>query len=88
MESFELEIYERTLPFDSASGSFSVVEDGVGTIATFAIEYDLKAYVPLNAEKVYRQNREKLLPLILAGLKHYVEKREPMPMPERANIAG
>ncbi len=82
-ESIKLEIYEGTIPFDNATGSLSVVDDGDGTIATVAIEYDLKSDVPVDPQEIERQNREELLPLVLAGLKQYVETGEPMPMPEQ-----
>ena len=83
-EGYTLDIYEGTVPFASAQGSLSLVDDGDGTIVTFAIEYDLKADVPVDPQEVERQNREDLFPLILASLKHYVETGEPMPMPEAA----
>ena len=83
-EGYTLDIYEGTVPFASAQGSLSLVDDGDGTIVTFAIEYDLKADVPVDPQEVERQDREDLFPLILASLKHYVETGEPMPMPEAA----
>ena len=83
-EGFTLDIYEGTVPFASAHGTFSLVDDGDGTLATLMLEYDLKADVPVDPEEVERQNREDLFPLVLAGLKHYVETGEPMPMPEAA----
>jgi hypothetical protein len=58
------------------------VDEGDGTIVTVALEYDLKADVTMDPQEIERQNREELLPLVLAGLKHYVETGEPMPMPE------
>ena len=81
-ESFKLELPEGTIPFDNATGSYSLVDDGDGTIVTIALEYDLKADVTMDPQEIERQNREELLPLVLAGLKHYVETGEPMPMPE------
>lgn len=81
-ESFKLDIYEGTVPFESATGGFVLADDGDGTIATVTIEYDLKADVPVDPQEIERQNREELVPLILASLKHYVETGEPMPMPE------
>jgi len=81
-ESFKLEIYEGSVPFDNATGSVSLVDDGDGTIVTFALEYDLKADVSLDPQEVERQNREELFPLVLAALKHYVETGEPMPIPD------
>ena len=87
-ESFKLEIYEGTIPFDNATGTVSLVDDGDGTIVTLAFEYDLKADVSLDPQEVERQNREELFPLVLAGLKHYVETGEPMPTPEAADTSG
>ena len=83
-EAFTLDIYEGTVPFASATGGYSLVDDGDGTIVTVAIEYELKPDVPVDPQEVERQNREELFPLVLAGLKHYVETGEPMPMPEAA----
>jgi len=83
-ETITLEIYEGTVPFTTATGSFSLVEDGDGTITTLALEYDLKADVPVDPQEVERQNSEESLPMVLAGLKHYVETGEPMPTPEAA----
>ena len=81
-ESFKLELTEGTIPFDNATGSYSLVDYGDGAIVTTALEYDLKADVTMDPQEIERQNREELLPLVLAGLKHYVETGEPMPMPE------
>ncbi len=83
-EAFTLDIYEGTVPFASAHGRYSLVDDGDGTIVTLAIEYDLKSDVPVDPQEVERQNREELFPLVLASLKQYVETGEPMPMPEAA----
>ena len=83
-EAYTLEIYEGTVPFGSAFGSISLVDDGDGTLVALTLEYDLKADVPVDPKEVERQNREDLFPLVLAGLKHYVETGEPMPMPEAA----
>ena len=83
-EAFTLDIYEGTVPFASAHGGYSLVDDGDGTIVTVALEYDLKADFPGDPQEVERQNREELFPLVLASLKQYVETGEPMPMPEAA----
>ncbi len=83
-EAFTVDIYEGTVPFAfPANGTLSLVDDGVGTIVNLAIEYDLKADVPVDPQEVERQNSEELFPLVLAGLKHYVETGEPMPIPEQ-----
>lgn len=83
-EALTLEIYDGTVPFASASGRLSLVDDGDGTLVALTLEYDLKADAPVDPQEVERQNREDLFPLVLAGLKHYVETGEPMPMPEAA----
>ncbi len=83
-EAFTLDIYEGTVPFASAHGGYSLVDDGDGTLVTGALEYDLKSDVPVDPQEVERQNREELVPLLLASLKQYVETGEPMPMPEAA----
>ena len=81
-EAVALEITEGTVPFASARGSMSLSEDGDGTIVTLALEYELKSDTPVDPQQVERENREDLFPLVLAGLKHYVETGEPMPIPE------
>ncbi len=84
-EGFTLDHYEGTTPFISANVTMSLVDDGDGTTAKSVLEYELKADVPVDPQEVERQNREELLPLIMAALKHYVETGEPMPMPEAAD---
>ena len=81
-EALTMDIYEGTVPFASYHGGYSLVDDGDGTIVTGAIEYDLKSDAPVDPQEVERQNREEVLPLLLASLKQYVETGEPMPMPE------
>ena len=83
-EGFTLDIYEGTVPFTSANGTLSLVDDGDGTTVHFALEYELKADIPVDPQEVERQNRDELFPVTMAGLKHYVETGEPMPMPEAA----
>ncbi|MCI0818430.1 MAG: SRPBCC family protein [Chloroflexi bacterium] len=80
-EAFTLEISGGTVPFASAKGTMSVSEDGDGTIVTLALDYELKSDIPVDPQELERENREDLLPLVLAGLKHYVETGKPLPMP-------
>ena len=82
-DAYALEIYEGTVPFERSSGSFAVkdAEQDAATV-TFTFEYELKADTPVAPQEVERQNREEMIPTILAGLKHYVETGEPMPMPD------
>ncbi len=47
--------------------------EGEGTIASFTVEYELKPDAPVSPEEVESQNREELIRVVLAGLKHYVE---------------
>ena len=83
-EAYTTEFYEGTVPFASYHGGYSLVDDGDGTIVTGVIEYDLKSDVPVDPQELERQNREELLPLLLASLKQYAETGEPMSMPEAA----
>ena len=87
-EAFTLDICEGTVPFASAHGGYSLVDDGDGTLVALTLEYDLKADVPVDPKEVERQNREDLFPLVLAGLKHYVETGQPMPIPEAGETAS
>ncbi len=64
-------------------GSYTVQSDGEATTVGFTVEYELKPDAPVSPEEVERQNREELIPVVLAGLKHYVETGEPMQLPER-----
>lgn len=84
-EAFTLEISGGTVPFASANGDFSLVDEEDWTFVTFALEYDLKSDVQVDPQELERQNREELLPLVLAGLKHYVETGKPMPIPETSD---
>lgn len=81
-EAITLEITGGTVPFASANAVLSLVDDDDGTVVTIALEYDLKADVTADPQEIERQNREELFPLVLSGLKHYVETGEPMPIPE------
>ena len=80
-EAFTLEISGGTVPFASAKGTMSVSEDGDGTIVTLSLDYELKSDIPVDPQELERENREDLLPLVLAGLKHYVETGKPLPAP-------
>jgi len=81
-EAITLEIVEGTVPFAfPASGTLSLVDDGDGTSVTLTLEYDLKADFPADPQELERQNREELLPMVMAGLKHYAETGEPLPVP-------
>ena len=86
-EGYRLEIYEGTVPFQSSGGSFMVKDTEPGSTVTFTFEYELEPGVPVDPQEVERQNREELIPGVLAGLKHYVETGQPMPMPEGAGAA-
>ena len=80
-DTMTLDIYEGTVPFDNFYGTLTVRDDGDSSIVHFALEYDLKSDVPVEPQEIERQNRDELIPLVLGGLKHYVETGAPMPMP-------
>lgn len=48
---------------------------------SFALEYEIRPNTALDPEKVERQNRERLIPTVLEGLKHYVETDPPKEAP-------
>ena len=87
-KAYTLDIYDGTVPFKTAAGSFTVKEAERGATVTFTFDYELKADVPADPQEVERQNREELIPTVLSGLKHYVETGEPMPMPVPAEAAN
>ena len=80
-EGFTLEVTEVTVPFASANAALSFAEDGDGTVVNLALDYDLKADLPVDPQEVERQTCEELFPLILASLKQYIETGEPILMP-------
>ncbi len=83
-DTVRLNIYEGTVPFDNFYGTYTVRDDGDSSIVHFALEYDLKSGVPVEPQEIERQNRDELIPVVLGGLKHYVETSKPMPMPAPA----
>ena len=87
-EGYTLEIYEGTVPFERAAGSFAVRDAEQGAVVTFTFEYQLKSDTPVDPQEVERQNREELIPAVLGGLNHYVETGEPMPMPYPAETGA
>ena len=76
-----LNIYEGTVPFDNYYGTYSLSADADETLVSFALEYDIRQNTKLDPEKVERQNRERLIPTVLEGLKHYVETNPPKDVP-------
>ncbi|MCZ6790095.1 MAG: SRPBCC family protein [Chloroflexi bacterium] len=72
-----LYIYEGTVPFDDYYGTYSLSADGDETLVSFALEYNIGPNTSLDPERVDRQNRERLIPSVLNGLKQYIETSPP-----------
>ena len=81
-EAYTLEIYEGTTPFQNADGAFTVKDDRQGTIVSLTLGFELRVDAPVDPQEVEQQYRE-LIPAVLAGLKHYVETGQPLPVPAR-----
>ncbi len=77
-ESLALEIYdgEKTPPFKSAIAHISVEENADGTIARFALEYELKFGLlgRLMDRFMVKRQFDKVVPAILSGLKRHMER--------------
>ncbi len=86
--ALKLQVNEGTVPFDNFGGGYTLSDDDDGTVVHFDMEYTVKPGTPVDREEVERQNRDELIPLILAGLKHFVETGEPLPTPEGAQAAS
>ena len=80
-EAIRFNTFEGSVPFDNFNGSFAVRDDGQGTAVSLTLGFDVRPDAPLDAAEAERQNREELIPAVLAGLKHYAETGEPMAMP-------
>ena len=80
-EAYKLDIYEGTVPFDNFYGLVEVKDDGQGTAVTFTLNFDVRPNAPIDTAEAERQNRDELIPTVLAGLKHYLDTGQKMPMP-------
>ena len=83
-EGYTINVYEGSeivAPFATQDARFTLSEDGQETTARVEIEYELKSDAPVDPREVERQWGEEMIPTLLAGLKHYVETGEPMPIP-------
>ncbi len=80
-EAIRLNVYEGSVPFDNFYGSYTLKESGQGTEVTLSLEFDVRPDAPVDPAEAERQNREELIPVVLAGLKRYIETGEPAPTP-------
>ena len=81
-EGYAINVYEGSdiAPFESLDVRFTLRDAGQGTAVSLELEYRLKpdaASDPQEIESEFRQLTEG----VLAGLMHYVETSQPMPMP-------
>lgn len=85
-ESYTINVYEGSdivASFATQDIRFTLREDGQETIVGMEVEYGLKPGVPVDPQELERQWGEEMIPTALAGLKHYVETGEPMPMSDK-----
>ena len=73
-----LHVYEGTVPFENYYGTYSLSTEGDKTLVNLALEYDIQPNSGLDSDRVERRNRERLIPTILEGLKHYAETGQPV----------
>ncbi len=84
-EGYAINVYEGSdvvAPFESQDARFVLRDAGQGTTVSMELEYRFKPDAPSDPQKTEREYRE-LIEGVLAGLKHYVETGQPMPMPAR-----
>ena len=79
-ESYKLNVtpIEKMPPFKHAVGEIKLVGDENSTTASFSVDYQLKfgAIGSMMDSLMIRQQFEKLIPAVLAGLKHHAETGE------------
>lgn len=80
-EAFTLNVYEGAIPFENGFGTYELQGDERETIVNFTLEFDPKPDAPMPPEEVEGLFTEQVIPAMLAGLKHYVETGQPLPMP-------
>ncbi len=80
-EAMRLNILEGSVPFDNFYGAYTLRDERRGTTVSLTLGFDVKPDAPVAPTEAERQNREELIPAVLAGLKHYAETGQPMPMP-------
>ena len=87
-EASTMYVHEDSVPFDNFYGTYTTKDDGQGTTVSFTLEYELKPDAPVDPQEVERQNREELIPMVLASLKYHAETGEPVPIPAPAGTAA
>ena len=68
-----LNIYEGSVPFENYYGTYSLSADGDGTLVAFGMEYEIPSDTTLDPERVEQRNRDRFIPEVLNGLKHFIE---------------
>ncbi len=82
-EGYAINVYEGSdvaAPFESQDARFVLRDAGRGTTVSLELEYRLKPDVPSDPQEIESEYRQ-LIEGVLAGLKHYVETGQPLPMP-------
>ncbi len=81
-EGYAINVYEGSdiAPFESQDARFVLRDARQGTAVSLELEYRLKPDVPSDPQEIESEYRQ-LIEGVLAGLKHYVETGQPLPMP-------
>ncbi len=87
-EGYAINAYEGSdvAPFESLDVRFVLRDAGRGTAVSLELEYRLKPDVPSDPQELESEYRQ-LIEGVLAGLKHYVETGQPLPMAARGEAA-
>ncbi len=87
-EALTLNIHEGAVPFENGFGTYELKGDERETVVNFTLEFDAKADATMPPDEVEQLFTEQIIPAMLAGLKHYVETGEPIPMPAPSEAAA
>ncbi len=79
-EALRLNVHGGAVPFENGSGTYELQGDERETIVNFTLEFDPKADGAMAPEEVEQLFTEQVIPAMLAGLKHYVETGQPLPV--------
>ncbi len=86
-KALRLDIVEGSVPFDDFYGAYQLRSEGTGTAVTMTLGFEVKPGAPVEPSEAERQNREELIPAVLAGLKHYAETGQPLAAPPTGGAA-
>ena len=78
---FRVNIHDGSVPFENGFGTYELQVVGSETVVNFTLSFDPKPDAQMPLEEVEKQFTDQVIPAMLAGLKHYVETGQPLPVP-------